>query len=170
MQIFRCTIAGRKTIVRISVASQASKLKIGRHKAGRGARSWTPAAAALLGTAAVCDSSTHLPQDQSCCVKCDGTNAFSRTKRCPAAGGRSALPQDDEKAGDALYHHINFPTHKQPRHGHGRRILPALGGAGGRRRLAPGGALRGRLLVALATSRLAMSFEGVIRNFPWVSK
>lgn len=49
-------------------------------------------------------------------------------------------------------------------------ILPALGGAGGRRRLNPGGALRGRLLVALVTSRLAISFEGVIRNFPWVSK
>lgn len=45
-----------------------------------------------------------------------------------------------------------------------------MGGAGARRRLNPGGALSGRLLVALATSRLAMSFEGVMRNFPWVSR
>lgn len=51
-----------------------------------------------------------------------------------------------------------------------RHFSPALGGAGARRRLNPGGALRGRLLVALATSRLAISFEGVIRNFPWVSR
>lgn len=49
-------------------------------------------------------------------------------------------------------------------------LSPALGGAGGRRRLAAGGALSGRLLVALATSRLAMSFEGVLLNFPWVSR
>lgn len=57
----------------------------------------------------------------------------------------------------------------RPRHS-SRNVSPALGGTGARRRLNPGGALRGRLLVALATSRLAISFEGVIRNFPWVSK
>lgn len=48
--------------------------------------------------------------------------------------------------------------------------LPAFGGAGGRRRLVEAGALRGRLFVALATSKLAISFEGDIRNFPCVSR
>lgn len=49
-------------------------------------------------------------------------------------------------------------------------VSPALGGAGGRRRLAQAGALRGRLLVALATSRLVISLEGDIQNLPWVSR